>query len=122
MKYTSKQMTFSFSITQVLHMNDENDETVVLAKPPANKIVRRPVTIDLALNGSRIDVMTQYEIKDWLNKIFKDQTFTLNHKTFDQIANELSELINDELTDGTKSPMVSLKLTNNGMGNFYTYD
>jgi hypothetical protein len=121
MKYTSKQLTFNLTVTQILHVNDENDETVILEKPPANKIVRRPINLEVILNHSCVDVMTSREINNWLNGLYKG-TLDINHKTHNMIADELAETITSELTIGRKSPVVSIKVLNGTYGAIFSYE
>jgi hypothetical protein len=120
MKHSEKCINFNLSVTQILHKNEDNDETVVLPKPPANQIIRRTINIEIALNHARVDVMSQYEISEWLSTIYKG-TLDINHKTLDMIADELSETISDELNTGGKNPVMSIKLTHGSTGATYKY-
>lgn len=120
MNYSSKYLNFNLTVTQILHMNDDNDETVILEKPPANKIARRPINIEIVLDNSCVDFMSSREIAAWLAGVYKG-TLDVNHKTINTISDELADTITSELTTGGKNPLVSIKIMNGAYGATYTY-
>ena len=114
-------MFFNIIVTRILHIDGSGDASVVLAKPTATQVYRHQLSIEVELHTDVQHYMKPNDLQKWLTDLYKKSELEANHKSLDEIADELSSRIADEFDSIEAQVVHSIKILNGNYGVTYTY-